>query len=119
MNSYAFYKIAIMFLQVPQMTFSNTAVSSLQYVYMDKEIKYFYITGSFSWEIYLKRNKHLLRETRMQNKVKSYLESLKYQKGIRVLHDFHVRSITSMYEVSVKFIGTISIKKNHFYRSKF
>jgi len=40
----------------------------------------------------------------MQNKVKSYLESLKYQKGIRVLHDFHVRSITSMYEVSVKSI---------------
>jgi len=40
----------------------------------------------------------------MQNKVKSYLESPKYQKGIRVLHDFHVRSITSMYEVSVKSI---------------
>ena len=43
-----------------------------------------------------------IRETRMQKKVKSYLESLKYQKGIRVLHDFHVVSIVSVYEVSVK-----------------
>ncbi len=37
-------------------------------------------------------------------KVKSYLESLKYQKGIRVLHNFHNVSITSLYEVSVKSI---------------
>lgn len=37
-------------------------------------------------------------------KVKSYLESLKYQKGIRVLHDFHIGTITSLYEVSVKSI---------------
>ena len=60
------------------------------------------LSGSFSWEIYLKRDKHPLWKTRMQNKVKSYLESLKYQKGIRVLHDFHVSSIELMYEVSVK-----------------
>ena len=43
-----------------------------------------------------------IRETRMRNKVKSYLESLKYQKGIRVLHDFHGGSIALEYEVSVK-----------------
>ncbi len=43
-----------------------------------------------------------IRETKMQKKLKSYLESLKYQKGIRVLHNFHVCSIVSMYEVSVK-----------------
>ena len=60
------------------------------------------VSGSFSWEIYLKRDKHPLRETGMRNKVKSYLESLKYQKGIRVLHDFRVDSIVSVYEVSVK-----------------
>lgn len=47
----------------------------------------------------------------MQNKVKSYLESLKYQKGIRVLHDFHVSSIVSMYEVSVKSIRTYHRKR--------
>jgi len=39
MNGYAFYKIAIMFLYAPQMTFSNTTVSSLQCIYMDAEIK--------------------------------------------------------------------------------
>ncbi|GIU01180.1 hypothetical protein TSL6_16860 [Sulfurovum sp. TSL6] len=43
-----------------------------------------------------------LGKTKMTYNVKSYLESLKYQKGIRVLHDFLVASITSLHEVSVK-----------------
>jgi len=43
-----------------------------------------------------------LGKTKMTYYVKSYLESLKYQKGIRNLHDFLVASITSLYEVSVK-----------------
>jgi hypothetical protein len=45
-----------------------------------------------------------LGKTKMTYYVKSYLESLKYQKGIRVLHDFLVTSIASLYEVSVKSI---------------
>ncbi len=48
---------------------------------------------------------HLSRESNDAYKVKSYLESMKYQqgkKGIRILHDFHGVSITPLYEVSVK-----------------
>ncbi len=45
-----------------------------------------------------------LGKTKMTYKAKSYLESMKYQKGIRVLHDFLIASITSLYEVSVKSI---------------
>ncbi len=54
---------------------------------------------------------HLSRECNDAYKVKSYLESLKYQKGkkgIRILHDFHGVSITSLYEVSMK---SLSIPK--------
>jgi len=47
--------------------------------------------------------------------VKSYLESLKYQKGIRVIHDFHGDSIVSVYEVSVKSAYLLTIKEKHFY----
>jgi hypothetical protein len=48
---------------------------------------------------------HISRESYDAYKMKSYIESLKYQKGkkgIRILQDFHRLSITLLYEASVK-----------------
>jgi len=50
----------------------------------------------------------------MTYRMKSYLESLKYQKGgkgKRVLHDFHDVNITLLYEPSMKSIHQCTSKE--------